>query len=361
MIRQASSNKALLAIALATAVWTTTPAKGQDKIIYGIPGPATSAVANLTFAMELGFFADEKITVEMVPLAGSGVIIPQLLSGQIHISGASIDPLIVSRQPGKPNFPLKFVYNLNRNMVWELAVLKDSKYQSIADLKGTVIGVSSLAANNIPHQAMLRTSGVDLKSVTFQAVGIGVPAYEALRTNQIQVLGLWDVTHAGIEVNGGNIRRLPTPAEFRGRSSHGFEVSDKFLDENPGLIARFGRAAAMGTVACAANHVGCLKAFWKRYPELKPKTGTQDEIVRRELTTMLARLDNQTYFAPGASKRWGEFAEADWKHLIGLLKDGGAIADENIPLDTLYTNKLVPEFNKFDEQDVVRKANAYQG
>jgi NitT/TauT family transport system substrate-binding protein len=353
-------NHILAAAAVSFLAVLPQQATAQDKIVYGIPGPATSAVANLTFAMELGFFADEKITVEMVPLAGSGIIIPQLLSGQIHISGASIDPLIVSRQPGKPNFPLKFVYNLNRNMVWELAVMKDSKYQSIADLKGTVIGVSSLAANNIPHQAMLRTAGVDLKSVTFQAVGIGVPAYEALRTKQVEVLGLWDVTHAAIEVNGGDIRRLPIPPEFRGRSSHGFEVSEKFLAEKPDLIARFGRAAAKGTVACAANHVGCIKAFWKRYPELKPKTGSEDAIIRREVKVMLARLDNQTYFAPGAKKQWGIFDEQDWRHLIGLLKEGGAITTDDIRLDTLYTNELVPEFNRFDEAEVIAKAKAYQ-
>ena len=67
-------------------------AQGKDKFIYGVPGPVTTAVANLTFAQELGFFDVERIDLEMVGLAGSGVIIPQLLAGKIQASGASIDP-----------------------------------------------------------------------------------------------------------------------------------------------------------------------------------------------------------------------------------------------------------------------------
>ena len=238
--------------------------------------------------------------------------------------------------------------------------MRDSKYKSLSELKGTVIGVSSLAANNIPHQAMLGTSGVDPKSVTFQAVGIGMPAYEALRTNQIQALGLWDTPHAAIESNAGALRRLPLPPEFLGRSSHGLEVTDKLLAENPGLIARFGRATAKGTLACMNNHLGCLKAFWKRYPDLKLKGASEDEIIAKEMPAMLARLRNQTYFPPGTKPVWGEFAVADWTLLLRLLKEGGAITDDKIPLDSLYTNKLVPEFNKFDEQDVIRKAKSYQ-
>lgn len=338
---------------------TQVAAQNKDKFVYGVPGPITTAVANLTFAQELGFFDAERIDVEMVGLAGSGVIIPQLLAGKIQASGASIDPLIVARQPGKPNFPLKFVYNLNRNMVWEIAVLRDSRYKSLSDLKGTVIGVSSLAANNIPHQAMLKTSGVDPKSVTFQAVGIGMQAYEALRTNQIQALGLWDTPHAAIESNAGALRRLPLPPEFLGRSSHGLEVTDKMLAENSDLIARFGRATAKGTLACMSNNLGCLKAFWKRYPDLKMKGNSEEEIVAKEMPAMLARLRNQTYFPAGSKPVWGEFAAADWTLLMRLLKEGGAITDDKIALESLYTNKLVPEFNKFNEQEVIRKAKSY--
>ena len=349
----------LAAVALLSAA--ALPAMAKDKFIYGVPSAISSAVANFAFAKELGYFEEEKLDVELVPLAGSSVIIPQLLSGQIHASGASLEPLVIARQPGKQNFPLKFVYNYLRNSVWEFAVPADSPVKSIADLKGKTIGVVSLGSGNVyTTRAILAASGVDPKGVTLQPVGFGGQAFQALKTNQIQALNLWDSAHASLEVSGTPIRRLDVPKEFQGMSSHGFEVTDKLLKENPQLIARFGRAVSKGSVACDANPTGCLQAFWKHHPDQKPKVGTEAEILRKELIVMKARLDNITYFRSGEPRQWGAYSDRDWKLLIAALKEGGEVTNENVPMNSLYTNELVPEYNKFDTQIVARQARAWK-
>mgnify|MGYP003849125709 FL=1 len=135
--------------ALAIVSVLTLPASAKDKFVYGVPSAISSAIANFAFAKELGYFDQENLEVELVPLAGSSIIIPQLLSGQIHAAGASMEPLVIARQPGKQNFPLKFVYNYLRNSVWEFAVPADSPIKSIADLKGKSIGVVSLGSGNV--------------------------------------------------------------------------------------------------------------------------------------------------------------------------------------------------------------------
>ena len=53
-----------------------------------------------------------------VTLDGSGVIMPQLMSGQVFTTFSTLDPLIISRQPGRPNFDFRFVYNSARNSIW---------------------------------------------------------------------------------------------------------------------------------------------------------------------------------------------------------------------------------------------------
>jgi len=336
-------------------------AQAKDKFVYGVPSAITSAVANFAFAKELGYFDEERLDVELVPLSGSGVIIPQLLAGQIHAAGASMEPLVIARQPGKQNFPLRFVYNYLRNSVWEFAVLKDSPVRTLADLKGKSVGVVSMSAGNLyTTRAILNAAGADAKTVSLQPVGFGGQAFQALRTDQVQVLNLWDSMHAALEVSGTPIRRLDVPKEFQGMSSHGFEVTEKLLKENPQLIARFGRAVSKGSVACQAEPVNCLKAFWKQYPEQKPKTGTEEEILRREMPVMKARLDNITYFRADEPKQWGAYSDRDWKLLIAALKEGGEVTNENIPLNTLYTNELVPEYNRFDPQVVARQARAWK-
>jgi len=339
----------------------TLPASAKDKFVYGVPSAISSAIANFAFAQELGYFDQENLEVELVPLAGSSIIIPQLLSGQIHAAGASMEPLVIARQPGKQNFPLKFVYNYLRNSVWEFAVTADSPIKSIADLKGKSIGVVSLGSGNVyTTRAILAASGVDWKGVNIQPVGFGGQAFQALKTNQIQALNLWESAHAALEVSGTPIRRLDIPKEFQGMSSHGFEVTEKLLKENPQLIARFGRAVSKGAVACEANMTGCLQAFWKQYPSLKPKVGSEEEILRKEMAVMKPRIDNVTYFRTGEPRLWGAYADRDWKLLIAALKEGGEVTNENIPMSSLYSNELVPEYNKFDTQVVSRQARAWK-
>lgn len=349
----------LAALALLSSAALSAVAK--DKFVYGVPSAISSAIANFVFAKELGYFDQENLEVELVPLAGSGVIIPQLLSGQIHAAGASMEPLVIARQPGKQNFPLKFVYNYLRNSVWEFAVPADSPVRTLADLKGKSIGVVSLSSGNVyTTRAILAASGVDWKGVNLQPVGFGGQAFQALKTNQIQALNLWESAHAALEVSGTPIRRLDLPKEFQGMSSHGFEVTDKLLKENPQLIARFGRAVSKGAVACEANMTGCLQAFWKHYPEQKPKVGTEAEIQRKEMAVMKPRIDNVTYFRTGEPRNWGAYADRDWKLLISALKEGGEVTNQNIPMSSLYTNELVPEYNKFDPQVVSRQAKAWK-
>lgn len=336
-------------------------ASAKDKFVYGVPSAITPAVANFVFAKELGYFDAEKLEVELVPLSGSGVIIPQLLAGQIHASGASLEPLVIARQPGKQNFPLKFVYNYLRNSVWEFAVLENSPVKTLADLKGKRIGVVSLGAGNVyTTRAILAASGVDWKSVTIQPVGFGAQAFHALKTDQVQVLNLWESMHAALEVSGTPIRRLPLPKEFQGMSSHGFSVTDKLFNENPQLIARFGRAVSMGSVACYAAPENCLKAFWKHYPGQKPKTGTEEEILKRELAIMMPRMENVMYFRPEDPKLMGAYSDRDWKLLIAALQEGGEVTNPDIPMSSLYSNALVPEYNKFDREAVIRQAKAWK-
>ncbi len=357
MLRRSIAHLAAATLLASIAV----PAAAQDKFVYGVPSAISSAIANFVFAKELGYFDQENIQVELVPLSGSSVIIPQLLSGQIHAAGASMEPLVIARQPGKQNFPLKFVYNYLRNSVWEFAVTADSPVRTLADLKGKSIGVVSLGSGNVyTTRAILAASGVDWKGVNLQPVGFGGQAFQALKTNQIQALNLWDSAHAALEVSGTPIRRLEMPKEFQGMSSHGFEVTDKLLKDNPQLIARFGRAVSKGSVACEANMTGCLQEFWKHYPEQKPKVGTEAEILRQELAIMKPRIDNVTYFRPGEPRQWGAYADRDWKLLIAALKEGGEVTNENIPMSSLYTNELVAEYNKFDPQAVIRQARAWK-
>lgn len=331
-----------------------------EKLVFAWPSAINSGLAPMAFAMELGFFKAEEIEPEVVVLQGSGTIIPQLMSGAVFSAYSSLEPLPISRQPGKPNFPFKFVYNYMRNSIWEITVLDGSPIKQIKDLAGKTIGVGGLQWGNVPTtRAILKASGVDPATVTLVGVSTGVPAFEALKHGKIDALNLFDTMNAALEQMGTPIRRLEFPPEFRAVSSHGFPVTDKMIKERPDLVARFGRAMTKGTLACAANVENCVKAYWKLYPAQKPAANEAAALVR-ESNILKPRMANLTYFAPGQPKKMGSFSDHDWIATITALKDGGQIApDANIDLNSLYTNQFVDEFNKFDLGEVEKKANAY--
>lgn len=352
------------AAAISTVVLTSAAlapqATAKDKFVFAWPSAINSGVANFTFAKALGFFEEEGLDVELIVLTGSGVIIPQLLQGAIHTAYASLEPIPISRQEGKPNFPIRFAYNYLPRSIWELAVLDESRIKSFADLKGSTIGFVSLTSGNIAMtQAMAQNQGVDWNTVQKMGVGSGIPAFEALRRKQIDALNLWDTMHVALELAGTKIRRIEFPKEYQGMPSHGFPYTNEMIKNRPDLIVKFGRAMSKAAVACQANLEGCIRSFWKEYPTMRPTVGTEEENLKREMAVLRPRIEN-LLFARN-DKNIGAFTEKDWELVVGALKLGGLIEQKtNIPYNTLYTNEFVAEYNRFSRDEVLKKAKAYK-
>ena len=77
-------------------------------------GQATST--SLTFgpiyaSIELGYFKEEDIKLEILEFQGASVLLPQVANGSVTIGFPGPDPLIISHQPGRDPIPLKFFYN----------------------------------------------------------------------------------------------------------------------------------------------------------------------------------------------------------------------------------------------------------
>jgi NitT/TauT family transport system substrate-binding protein len=348
-----------LATAIAAAALLPVRAAGPETIVFAWPGPLTIGYAPWAFADDLGLFKDEGLAISVVSLEGSGVILPQLMSGAVFTTFSTLDPLIIARQPGKPNFDFRFVYNSARNSIWEISVLDGSPIKSVKDLGGKTIGVGALTFGNVSMtKAILKQAGVDPNTVQFVAVGTGVPGFQALRSGKIDALNLFDIMDAEMRLEGTKIRLLRFPPEFSGVSSHAFPVTNKMIHDRPDLVAKFGRVAAEGTIACSANPTGCLLAYWKHYPELRP-AGAQADALRVTLPLLDVRLKNMMLWQDGEPHKYGLFSDKDWTTEIVSLRVGGQITVDP-KLDTLFTNQFVDDYNKFDVGAVVRKAKAYK-
>ncbi len=327
-----------------------------DKVTFAWPGAGSSSLAPFAFAKELGFYKEENLDLDIIYLQGAGIVLPQLMSGAITTSYITLDPLVIARQPGNANFDVRFVYNIVRRSPWEIAVLADGPIKTLKDLDGKTIGVGALTFGNVPMtKAMLARAGVKADIIS---VGVGGTAFFALKSGKIDALNLWDVQDAQLEQDGTKIRRLTLPPEFATAAGHSMPVTNKLIRERPDIIAKFGRVLAKGTVACEANPEGCLFAYWKEFPATKPP-GSDKDAIAYEMPLMQSRLQNMVFWREGEKQDFGAFTDHDFNVTIDSLKAGGLIDNSDTKLDTLYSNQFVPEYNKFDRNDVIAKAKAY--
>jgi NitT/TauT family transport system substrate-binding protein len=349
----------LLAASLALGAAPLGASAAPDKVVFAWPGPEASTMSPFMFAQDLGFFRDENIDFEMISLDGAGTVIPQMLSGKVFSSLLTLDPLILSKAPGKPNFQFRFVYDAVRNSAWEISVPDESPVRTVKDLQGKTIGVGGLTFGNVPMtKAILKGQGVDPNSVNMVAVGVGAPAFEAFKRKRIDALNLWDVEDGLLAQQGVKLRILPFPSDFQGVTSHSLPVTEKTIREHPDLVARFGRALAEGTVACQANPTGCLTAYFKHYP--RPGIPIEDS-VKKEMPILQMRLANMTVWNPGQPHKWGAFSDRDFTTNVNSLKVGGLLpANLQINPQTLYSNQFVDQYNRFDPAAVEKRAKAYK-
>lgn len=337
---------------------TAAVAQSPEVVKIGWPAGFASNMAHLTFGKELGFFKDDNLDYEVVSMQGTFPVIQQILSGGFDTGYVGVETVVNALQPGANLIPLRFVFNYTRQSIWEIVVPKDSPIKNLADLKGKTIGIAGPTFGNVPvTKAALGTVSVQPNQYSLFTVGTGGPAFRALTTGQVDALNLWDTMHATLESTGYQLREINFPSEFEGNPSHGFAVTEELMKTRPKFIARFGRAIAKGIVACDANLEECIRSFWRAYPAQKPQ-GPESEAMAKELKILSARMKKLMYFGPGEKPLMGSFTDQEWRGVINSLKLGGVITVSDLPMDKLYTNRFVADFNKFDRADVIRRAKA---
>jgi NitT/TauT family transport system substrate-binding protein len=343
----------LLAAALAVAAPSV---QAQQKLVFGTVTTVTLSLGIIVAAKQLGFYKEEGLDVDIVEFNGTATLLPQMTAKRVQIGYPNPDVLIISRQPGRDPLPIKYFYNATRESAWEFVVLADSPVKDLKDLNGRKLGIGALTFGNVPiTRAMFKEMGVNVELVP---VGVGAPAFLAFREKKIDGLNLFDSQHATLEVQGTQIRRLAMPKKYKDLFSNGFVAHEDTIKENPKMLAAFGRAIAKTSVFCEVNRGACVKAFWALYPNQKPTGVDEAKAVADGVKIMNARFDKYLDFEDQKNRRWGEFPAQAWKDFATTLFEGGQLTTKDVPVETCYTNALVPEMSRFDAAPIVARAKA---
>lgn len=347
---------------IAVAAALAGPALGAfaaETVVFGTVTRITLGYAPLVAAMELGYFKQEDIDLQIREFVGTAVLMPQIATKQVTIGYPAADTLILTRQPGKDPLPARFFYNAIRSSIWEFYVPEGSPIKSVKDLKGKKIGIAALANGNVPiTRALFKEMGMtEGKDFEFHTIGVGAPAYNALTTGQVDVYNTFDVNAAQMLASGIKVRKLEIPAKYHQLMSNGYVTHEDNVRSKPKMLAGFGRAATKGVIACDENPKWCIATFWKHFPQTKPQQGTEEEKLAAALQMLGARQRGNLDFSDlGDQRKFGAYSPEVWKRYVQVLHDGGQLTTTNIDTSTLYTNAFVDEFNKFDEAKVRAEA-----
>jgi len=334
------------------------PASAQTRIRYLLtsPSPNVAEATHSSVPETLGYWKDAGLDVTVTPFNGSTGATQLVISGNAEFTMASPEALFVGRQEGAD---IIGVYNHTREPIYTLAVLKDSPVQKIEDLKGKTIGVVSLSSGGTTvAKAMLRGVGLDPeKDVRWLPVGLGPQTANALKSNQVDALAIWDWAYAILENSGFQFRHFVTPGTSKLLSLM-LVANGPFVRANPEASAKFAQGIAKGVVFTLANPEAAVRIHWTKYPASKPTNMPEEQAMREAVHVLQARLAK--YRLDGrADPRFGAFTRDEWTSTQSFFFDVGFI-NKKLDVGDYFTNNLVDDVNRFDKATVIKQAESYK-
>lgn len=334
------------------------PATITFAIASAVIGPKEE-VAAYAVAKELGYFAEEKLTVETINTDGSVAALQAVASGSGDVTAADTGSILgaVSK-----NVPVKAVGGLVQNWPWVFAVKPDSNLSKPADFKGKKIGVISLASGSAPYaRAWVKSGGLDpAKDVELLPVGVGAQAATALNSGQVDAIALYTQAYAVIESSGTKLKYLDNPDVFKGIRSLSFAVNARDFNDNKGVNTRFMRAAYKAMLFSAKNPEAAMRIGYKVFPQILAGKSA-DERIAADTASLTAWLKTATPATgtPENFPAWGAISAEEWKKTQAFTKEGGQIT-EDVDLSKVWDDSLLGDANKFDKAAVLDKASTYK-
>ena len=356
---RSSTRKAPALMGAALAAMMAFPSAAET-VKVGMPIPVTlTDLGYYAFGEELGFYKEDGINLRIIVFKGSGKMVPQVATKKLDIGWALPGALFKSYQPGRTRLPVVYFYNIMPTWVLQLAVLESSSIKTVSDLKGKKVGIGALTWGTIPMlKAQLKDAGLIVgQNVGLAAVGILGSGWLALKRDRVQALDYNNTWHDMFEMSGTKIRRLPIKDKFRNLFTNGFMAHRETLAPKRDMLVRFARGMAKSSIACEENPAACVKAFWRKHPNMKPK-GEEAKTLPASVQMVKNRLELMNIGSKGVVGKMGHWPRKSFEHYINAYYESGWITTRDIEVDKMFTNDMIADINAFDEDKVRAKARA---
>lgn len=346
---------AIAVLALTGCAATPTGADGEEltTVRFGLPTQMGANNSPMAVADALGYFEEEGIDLEIVFTTDSTSIIQGIDSGSLEIGSTPPEPLLQTIENGGD---VALVYNYIRQQTGSLVSLADGPVQELDDLEGGVVGQASLGTSNLLlSNGILAESGLE-EDIDFTnlAVGTGAAALQALETDQVQALSLWDTEYAAFEAQGVELNYFTTD-EVASLFSTTYFASPEYAEEHADIVAGFGRAMAKATLFTATNPEAALRIMYDAYPDTLVAGTTVEEQLDVNLVALERRIELLLADDPEGTGTWGAYSDEAIAAWEAFSAEAG-IVGSTVDLAAHVDGDLVEQYNDFDGEAVVTEA-----
>lgn len=344
------------------AVALATGASAQElkkiRLLHALPQLSASFANDSSLPAYLNFWKEEGLDVEIVTTPGAAAAMQLVVGKQAEIGVVNVHASMVARQRGAK---VRSYYTSLRGDIFGIALPQGGQSQSLADLKGKSVGVSSFASGGTPYaRALLATAGLDsTKDVSLVEIGVGGRAAAALRGNQVQALSLWDEMYVRMEQAGIALGpRIQDPrAKYLFASN--LTVNDDDLRTQETALIGVARGIAKAQLFSENNPQAAVRIHWKVYPQSAPREGVTDEAVKREAEVLAVRIQMQSKNAVGTG-RYGDMPIEQVKQVQDYFIATNQV-EKSLDPSEYYSNDLIDKINAFDHAAIIKLAREYKG
>jgi NitT/TauT family transport system substrate-binding protein len=190
---------------------------------------------NLLVDEEKGFFKEKGLDVTVIPGAGGGDAIKNILSGQADIAFTDPGSLFFALDQGEK---LKVLYNIYPQNVFNVVSLKESNITKPEDLKGKTIGVYSLSSGTRQNLlVLLHKAGLSEKDV--KIVETGLLNFAPLMQGQVDATAATDTgLFLGKQKGLGDVNVMEV-RDYLNMPSDVFVVTEQTYEEKKDELQKF--------------------------------------------------------------------------------------------------------------------------
>jgi NitT/TauT family transport system substrate-binding protein len=218
---------------------TASPEQGKEEkkenIRVALWSQPITEQTNLLVEEEKGFFEEKGLNVTLIPGAGGGDAIKNILSGQADIAFTDPGSLLFALDKGEK---LKVVYNIYPQNVFNVVSLKEKNIAKPEDLKGKKIGVYSLTSGTRQNLlVLLHQVGLSEKDVTI--VETGLLNFAPLMQGQVDATAATDTGLVMAKEKGLGDVNVIEVKNYLNVPSDVFVVTEKTYKEKKEVLRKF--------------------------------------------------------------------------------------------------------------------------